>query len=87
MSNFYTDNQDLLFTLKNLELEEVVAVREHDYTDAQKYDGSPVDYADAMDILPASGRRQQHRRNCGDSGGKAPLQNSHSSPAMLDLLG
>ena len=49
MSNFYTDNQDLLFTLKNLELEEVVAVREHDYTDAQKYDGSPVDYADAMD--------------------------------------
>ena len=49
MSNFYTDNQDLLFTLKNLDLEEVVAVREHDYTDAQKYDGSPVDYADAMD--------------------------------------
>ena len=49
MSNFYTDNQDLLFTLKNLDLEEVVAIREHDYTDSQKYDGSPVDYADAMD--------------------------------------
>ena len=49
MPNFYTDNQDLVFTLKNLDLEEVVAVRENDYTDAQKYDGSPVDYADAMD--------------------------------------
>ena len=49
MSNFYTDNQDLLFTLKNLDLEEVVAVREHDYADAQKFDGSPENYADAMD--------------------------------------
>ena len=35
MSNFYTDNQDLLFTLKNIDLEEVVSVREHNYTDAQ----------------------------------------------------
>ena len=49
MSNFYTDNQDLVFTLKNLDLEEVVAVREHDYTDAQKFDGSPENFADAMD--------------------------------------
>ena len=49
MSNFYTDNQDLVFTLKNLDLEEVVAVREHNYTDAQKFDGSPENYADAMD--------------------------------------
>ena len=49
MSNFYTDNQDLVFTLKNLDLEEVVAVREHNYTDAQKYDGSPENFADAMD--------------------------------------
>ena len=49
MSNFYTDNQDLVFTLKNLDLEEVVAIREHDYTDAQKYDGSPENFADAMD--------------------------------------
>ena len=49
MSNFYTDNQDLVFTLKNLDLEEVVAVREHNYTDAQKFDGSPENFADAMD--------------------------------------
>ncbi|MBQ6598773.1 MAG: acyl-CoA dehydrogenase family protein [Lentisphaeria bacterium] len=49
MSNFYTDNQDLVFTLKNLDLEEVVAVREHNYADAQKFDGSPENFADAMD--------------------------------------
>ena len=49
MSNFYTDNQDLLFTLKNIDLEEVVSVREHNYADARKFDGSPEDYADAMD--------------------------------------
>ena len=49
MSNFFSDNQDLLFTLKNIDLEEVVSVREHDYADAQKFDGSPENYADAMD--------------------------------------
>jgi len=49
MSNFFSDNQDLLFTLKNIDLEEVVSVREHDYADAQKFDGSPENYADALD--------------------------------------
>ena len=49
MSNFFSDNQDLLFTIKNIDLEEVVSVREHDYADAQKFDGSPENYADAMD--------------------------------------
>ena len=49
MSNFFSDNQDLLFTIKNIDLEEVVSVREHDYADAQKFDGSPENYADALD--------------------------------------
>ena len=39
MSNFYTDNQDLLFTLKNLELTEVVKLKE------QNYKKPAVDYA------------------------------------------
>ena len=49
MSNFLTDNPDLLFTLKNLDLEEVVAVRENNYTESEKFDTAPVDYADACD--------------------------------------
>ena len=49
MSNFFSDNQDLVFTLKNIDLEEVVSVREHGYADAAKFDGSPENYADALD--------------------------------------
>ena len=49
MSNFFSDNQDLVFTLKNIDLDEVVSVREHGYTECQKYDEAPVDYADALD--------------------------------------
>ncbi|OQA83471.1 MAG: Acryloyl-CoA reductase (NADH) [Lentisphaerae bacterium ADurb.Bin242] len=49
MSNFYTDNKDLLFTLKNINLEEVVSIRENNYADAKKYDFAPENYADALD--------------------------------------
>ena len=31
MSNFFTDNKDLVFTLGNLDLEEVVRLRENNY--------------------------------------------------------
>ena len=37
MSNFLTDNPDLLFTLKNLDLREVVSLFEKDYTECKKY--------------------------------------------------
>ena len=49
MSNFYNDNPDLLFTLKNLELEEVVKLKEKDYTEAKKFDYAPENYEDAID--------------------------------------
>ena len=49
MSNFYTDNADLVFTLRNLDFEEVVTLREKGFKDAEKWDFAPVDYADAMD--------------------------------------
>lgn len=49
MSNFYTDNPDLQFTLKNLELTEVLDLKENHYTDTAKYDIAPENYADALD--------------------------------------
>ncbi len=49
MSNFYTDNADLVFTLKNLDFEEVVTLRENGFKEADKWDYAPEDYADAMD--------------------------------------
>ena len=49
MSNFFTDNPDLMFTLRYLEMEEIVALRENDYKQAEQFDFAPENYEDAMD--------------------------------------
>ncbi|MCM1028370.1 MAG: acyl-CoA dehydrogenase family protein [Pseudoflavonifractor sp.] len=47
--NFYTDNPDLRHHLTHPLMEKIVALKERDYSDAEKYDYAPLDYADAMD--------------------------------------
>ena len=49
MSNFFTDNADLLFTLDNLELQEAMSLIEKDYTEARKYETAPESFEDAQD--------------------------------------
>ena len=49
MGNFYSDNRDLTFTLKNLDLEEAVGMLENNYTFADTCPGAPVSFADALD--------------------------------------
>ena len=49
MSNFFTDNQDLLFTLKNLDLEKLMQLKENNYQESKKFDTAPENYEDAMD--------------------------------------
>ena len=49
MSNFFTDNKDLQFTLNNLEMQEIVQLREKGYTKAKKFDHAPEDFADCLD--------------------------------------
>ncbi len=49
MSNFFTDNADLLFTLDNLEIREAMSLIEKDYTESQKYDTAPESFEDALD--------------------------------------
>ena len=49
MSNFYTDNPDLMFTLENLEMEELVALREDNYKQTEKFDYAPENFEDAKD--------------------------------------
>ena len=49
MANFYTDNPDLRHHLSHPLMEKIVALKERDYTDADKFDYAPVDFADAMD--------------------------------------
>ncbi len=49
MSNYFTDNKDLQFTLANLELEELVALRENNYEQAKDFDYAPENFDDAKD--------------------------------------
>jgi alkylation response protein AidB-like acyl-CoA dehydrogenase len=49
MPNFYTDNKDLVFQLKNMDLEQIAALTELDYRDADRFNYAPKNYEDAKD--------------------------------------
>ena len=49
MANFYTDNEALKHYLTHPMMEKIVALKERNYADADKYDYAPQDYADAQD--------------------------------------
>ncbi len=49
MANYYTDNPALKLHLNHPMMRKIVGLKERDYTDAEKFDYAPVDFADAMD--------------------------------------
>lgn len=49
MANFYTDNPDLKLHLSHPLMKKIVALKERDYADAEKFDYAPLNYEDAMD--------------------------------------
>ncbi len=49
MANFYTDNEALKHYLSHPMMEKIVALKERDFADADKFDYAPQDYADAQD--------------------------------------
>lgn len=49
MANFYTDNPDLKHHLTHPLMEKIVALKERNYTDAEKFDYAPLNYEDAQD--------------------------------------
>lgn len=49
MANFFKDNSDLVFTLNNLELEEIADLREENYKFASEFENAPTSFADALD--------------------------------------
>ncbi len=49
MANFYTDNPDLKHHLNHPLMEKIVALKERNYTDAEKFDYAPLNYEDAQD--------------------------------------
>jgi len=49
MANFYTDNKDLKFHLTHPLMKKIVALKENNFVDKDKYDYAPVDFEDTMD--------------------------------------
>jgi alkylation response protein AidB-like acyl-CoA dehydrogenase len=47
--NFFLDNLDLQFYLKNIDLHQIVALKEKDYSFREKYLAAPRNYEDAQD--------------------------------------
>lgn len=54
MANFFNDNQDLKFHLHHPLMKKIVALKEKDFEDKDKYDYAPVDFEDAMDSYEKS---------------------------------
>lgn len=49
MDNFFSESPDIQWHFQHLDLEEVVATLEDDYTQAAHYDDAPLSYADALE--------------------------------------
>ncbi len=49
MPNFFTENSDLQFHFNNLNVQEIAAILEDDYTQAKEYRYAPIDYDDAIE--------------------------------------
>jgi alkylation response protein AidB-like acyl-CoA dehydrogenase len=49
MANFYTDNKDLKFHLEHPLMKKIVALKENNFVDKDKYDYAPVDFEDTLD--------------------------------------
>src|SRR5690554_3493978 len=49
MANFFTDNPDLLFHLQHPLMKKIVALKERDFADKDKFDYAPLDFEDALD--------------------------------------
>ena len=49
MANFYTDNPDLKLHLQHPLMRKIVALKERDFADAEKFDYAPLNFDDAMD--------------------------------------
>lgn len=49
MANFYTDNNELRFQLRNPLMEKISSLKEREYRDKDEYDYAPQDFEDAVD--------------------------------------
>ncbi|MCM1336856.1 MAG: acyl-CoA dehydrogenase family protein [Candidatus Amulumruptor caecigallinarius] len=82
MANFYTDNPALKHHLSHPLMQKIVALKERDYTDADKFDYAPLDFDDAMDsydrVLSIMGEI------CGDIVAENAEEVDHEGPTVVD---
>ena len=52
MANFYLDNSDLKHHLNHPLMKRLVALKERNYTDAEKYDYAPIDFGFPKKEMP-----------------------------------
>lgn len=82
MANFYTDNRDLKFHLEHPLMKKIVALKERNFTDKEKFDYAPLDFEDAMDsynkVLEVVGEI------CGDIIAPNAEGVDHDGPLLVD---
>ena len=82
MANFYNDNKALKHYLTHPLMEKIVALKERDFADADKYDYAPTDYADAQDsydkVLEIVGEI------CGDIIAENAEEVDHTGPQVVN---
>ncbi len=82
MANFFTDNPDLKFHLEHPLMEKIVALKERNFADKDKFDYAPVDFEDAMDsydkVLEIVGEI------CGDIVGPNAESVDHEGPSIVN---
>ena len=82
MANFFTDNPDLRFHLNHPLMQKIVALKERNFADKDKFDYAPVDFEDAMDsydkVLEIVGEI------CGDIIGPNAESVDHEGPSIVN---
>ena len=87
MDNYFTDNSDILLLFDNIDLREVIELREDDFSESAEYDYAFTDADDAKqgyrDVLALIGEiRRRHRisRHCCCAGRHGNNIGSRSDP-------
>lgn len=82
MANFYNDNKDLRHHLTHPLMQKIVALKERNYTDAEKFDYAPLNFDDAIDSY------EKVLEIAGEISGEIVAQNAedvdHEGPHVVD---
>lgn len=82
MANFYRDNENLKFHLEHPLMKKIVALKERNFEDKEKYDYAPFDFEDAMDSYDRT--LEIVGEICGDTIGPNAESVDQEGPQVID---